>query len=350
MKYYFLLHLLIIVAIQVVAQNGPKALKFDEFSKIPSESSSPLTDRGNRFARQILKEPRSSRAVVIYYNQRKGPFPLNSGEDWATYTQGILTNGYEISQSRIILINGGYREYATLEYWISPIGTDLPKPSPTFDKNETVICPEIHVAGDGFRHDFKRPLKFSAAVKGLEPTSSLYYEWNVSSGTIVAGQGTSIIEIDLSGTQVKRVTASVQIKGLNPECKNYDFGSTDVGRIPYKFAEIQYNYSYLAALVDGMISELQNDPSLQGYIIMYGQRVGNSIELPSRIRALRNYMTFRRFDQSKISIINGGFREEVGVELYLLPPRVEPPIPRPTVDEKFVIFTDRSKKRKRIRR
>jgi hypothetical protein len=346
MKKSALLICFLLFTFQTFAQVAKQAMKFDEFSYYPAQKSSPLIERGNRFARQMLKEAKTDRAVIIYYNQRMGEYPLNKGKDWAEYTAGIMVNGYNISRQRIFLIDGGHHEYATLEYWVVPQNAELPKPAPTVTKNELVICPEIRAAGDGFRRDRNKPLNFSVAVKGGAPDARLQFDWNVSAGKIIEGQGTNLIKIDLSQTDARKIGASVQVKGLAPECGNYAFASTEVGMFPYKFAEIQYNYSYLAALLDAMYISLRNEPELKGYIIFYGQRVGNSNEVKRSINTTRNYLNFRRFDLSRVSVIHGGFREEGAVEIYLIPEGVEPPKPTLTIDERFVTFTDKIKKGK----
>lgn len=339
--------ILILLALMTASAFGQHSVKYDEFSRDPKALSSPLTDRGNRFARQLQKE-RTSKGVIIFYNERKGMFPLNTGEEWAGYTKGILVNGYQIPPERIVIIDGGYNELATLEYWLTPQNAALPTPSSVFSKADTVICPEIRVA-DGFRQDKKQPLVFSVSVKGADPNNALAYRWNISAGEIRKGQGSNAVSVDVSNTDATRITASVHIENLKPECSNYSSASTEVGRFPYLYSEIRYNYSYLAALLDGLYIELNNDSKLEGLVIFYGPRVGTRGEVAARMSAARKYLSFRRFDTSRISIIHGGFRESEAVELYLVPVGVELPRPSPTVDEKFVIFTDIPRKKVRNR-
>ena len=344
MKKIALLIFLTVLVVQTFAQDS---VKFDEFSSVPRSTSSPLIDRGNRLAKQLLKEPKSSKAVIIFYNERKGTYPLNTGKEWADYTKGILSNGYKISLDRILIIDGGYREFATLEYWISTHSSPLPRPTSTFALSDTVICPEINVAADGFKHDRRTPLIFSVSIKGSDPETKLGFRWKTSAGLITIGQGTNSAAVDLSNTEATRVTASVQIDGLNPECNNFAWKATEVGAFPFLYADIQYNYSYLAALIDALYIELNNDPKLRGLIIFYGPRIGTRREVTARITAAKQLLAFRRFDVSRVTIQTGGFREDQAVELYLVPNGIDFPKPTPTVDEKFVVFTDERKKKNR---
>jgi hypothetical protein len=78
--------------------------------------------------------------------------------------------------------------------------------------------------------------------------------------------------------------------------------------------------------------ELQNDPSAATYVIAYGgrtSRVGMADLLSARAR---DYLIANRgIDQSRIVVLNGGFREEDCVELWIVPRGATPPQPTPTV-------------------
>jgi hypothetical protein len=329
--------LMLILTTQILAQPKAIALKFDEFSSIPDKYPSPLIERGNRLAKQFLKSPKTSRAVIIYYNQRKDKFPLSRGKEWADYTVGIMVNGYDIPKERILLIDGGYRQYATLEYWIAPPGAELPKPSPTIDTDETVVCPEINAAGSGFQKDRTGTLRFSVAIRDEKPGAELGLEWNVSAGKIVKGQGTNQIEVDLSETEAATISAAVEVKGLHPECDNSDFTTTQVGFFPYKFDEFAHvPYSDLAARLHGFMGLVSDEPTARGHIIIYAGRDGSRKNVAWVTRNINQWIKFRHFDRSRMTIVDGGFREEMTVEFYLVPAGVADPKPAPTLDPAFV--------------
>ncbi len=140
-KTFFLFASLLIFNTAVFAQEKPQAMKFDEFVE-------GMIGRVNRFA-QYVKKDSQSEFCIIYYNPRKSKYGLE-GKKWAEYAQGILENGYDISRSRIVLVDGGVRENQSLELWIVPKGADSPKPNPHYNKSEAITCPEISVIGDNF--------------------------------------------------------------------------------------------------------------------------------------------------------------------------------------------------------
>lgn len=87
--------------------------------------------------------------------------------------------------------------------------------------------------------------------------------------------------------------------------------------------------------VDVLLAELSKQPQVQGYIINYN---GTNV-LPaqygvlSRERELMNHIRFRRFDPSRITFVNGGYRDEIITELWLVPPGAEAPKPSRTIAE-----------------
>ena len=85
----------------------------------------------------------------------------------------------------------------------------LPDPPP---------CPTISVSCPS-TVESKQPVTFEATVSG-GPDTTRTYEWSLSAGRIISGQGTTKISVDVSGVNDKSVTATVSLGGLNPSCPN----------------------------------------------------------------------------------------------------------------------------------
>lgn len=361
---------ILIFTFHLSGQDKLTALKFDEFSYSRTQWSYNngsyvydyrydvgiggynykkigFNERVMRFAQEILKQ-KDSTAYIIFYNQRKGKFPLDKGKTESQEVVRILTNQseygwkpnpkYPILPNRIVSIDGGFREVPTLEFWIVPQHTETPKPTPTFSSAETAVCPEIRVIGDSYQKDRKIPLGFSVEIKDQEPNTKISLEWNVSDGIIIGGQNTSKIEVDLSEVTQKFVSVSILVKGLHPECENRKFTSTQVGFFPYKFDEFaRITSGDLKARLDNFYNTLNAEMNLTGYIIIYQARVGDNKNSEAFRRNILNHMGFRRFDPLRIVLVDGGFREEMMCEFYLAPAGVDPPNPTPTLDSSFVI-------------
>lgn len=64
----------------------------------------------------------------------------------------------------------------------------------------------------------KKAITFTANVSGGEPTVKPTYNWTVSAGTIINGQGTESIEVDTTGLTEQVVTATLEVGGYPAEC------------------------------------------------------------------------------------------------------------------------------------
>lgn len=74
----------------------------------------------------------------------------------------------------------------------------------------SISCPEAVDEGE--------TLVASLNVSGGEPSFSPTYNWSVSDGRIVKGQGTYRIEVDTSGLAGRSLKVSVEVGGYPPEC------------------------------------------------------------------------------------------------------------------------------------
>jgi hypothetical protein len=98
--------------------------------------------------------------------------------------------------------------------------TALASKPPAKSKNIHSKCPIITVSCPVT----ERPHTFTAVLvdaesKGTIPGQNLEYHWTVSGGKIATGQGTFSITMDASSTDMRGITATVDVKGLAPECE-----------------------------------------------------------------------------------------------------------------------------------
>jgi hypothetical protein len=105
------------------------------------------------------------------------------------------------------------------------------------------------------------------------------------------------------------------------------------------------------ARLDNFVVELQNNPAARGYMICYGGRVGRAGEAERRCRRAMTYVVNRQrgIDAARIVTVDGGYREDLTVELWVLPSGATPPTASPTVDPSEVRFI-KSRPRGRARR
>ena len=178
------------------------------------------------------------------------------------------------------------------------------------------------------------------AYNGSAP---LNYTWTVSprNAKLLSGAGTPTITVDSTGLAGQRITATLVVDdgSGDPICRQSSQASTFVPPTPPRERPSRQfdvccscSFDDQKARLDNLAVDLQNDPSTTTYVIAYGgrsSRIGQADLLGSRAR---DYLvTQRGIDQARIVVLNGGFREEDCVELWIVPSGATPPQPTPTV-------------------
>ncbi|MGH9875606.1 MAG: hypothetical protein ACRD9S_24380 [Pyrinomonadaceae bacterium] len=170
----------------------------------------------------------------------------------------------------------------------------------------------------------------------------LNYTWSLSPGS--AKIQTSVgnrITVDSTGLGGQRITATVVVDDGSGEaaCRQTAQASTfvkphEVIVHPSRQFDVCCSCSRddLKARLDNLGVELQNDPTATTYVIAYGGRTSRIGQADVLGTFARNYLTTDRgIDQSRITVMNGGFREEDCVEMWIVPSGATPPQPTPTV-------------------
>jgi len=203
-------------------------------------------------------------------------------------------------------------------------GCEIPKPPcPTV----SVSCPDSV--------EFNQPITFTASVSGGPEGFTPTYNWSVSAGTISGGQGTSTITVDTAGLGGQPVTATVSLGGADPSCSTTNSCTTNVkpeAPKPRRFDEygnIRFNDE--KARLDNYAIQLQNEPGSTATIITYGTCAG---EGQARGERAKQYLVNTRgIEASRITVVDGGCRADLTVQLWVVPTGAE----QPTVDTSNVI-------------
>jgi hypothetical protein len=173
--------------------------------------------------------------------------------------------------------------------------------------------------------------------------SALRYTWKVtpSSAHIISGSGTPTLNVDSSGLGGQRITATLTVDdgSSNPACAQSAQAVSiiapikKVAIVAREFDEcVSCTFDDQKARLDNLAVELQNDPTTRAYIIAYGGRMSPVGQVEKLMSRARNYIvTQRGIDASRLVVVNGGFREEDNVELWVVPSGASAPQPTPTV-------------------
>jgi hypothetical protein len=178
-------------------------------------------------------------------------------------------------------------------------------------------CPNISVSCPA-NVPLSSPITFSASVSG---DANVTYNWTVSAGTITSGQGTSSITVDTAGLGGQSVTATVDVGGLDPSCSRTASCTTGVETPPPacrkfdEYADLKFNDE--KARLDNLAIQLQQEPGSQAYYVIFG-----SCDTEGAARSTRavDYLVNNRgIDRGRITVVDGGCRETLTVELWICP-------------------------------
>ena len=185
-------------------------------------------------------------------------------------------------------------------------------------------------------------ITFTADV-AYSGNSSLRYNWKVSpsSARIISGVGSPTLTVDSTGVGGKRIIATLTADdgSSDPTCAQSAQAVAVV--VPFEKVVIvarefdecnTCSYDDQKARLDNLAVELQNDPSTRAYVIAYGGRMSQLGQVERLMSRAREYLVSERaIDASRLTIVNGGFREEDSVELWVVPSGAAAPRATPTV-------------------
>jgi hypothetical protein len=114
---------------------------------------------------------------------------------------------------------------------------------------------------------------------------------------------------------------------------------------PRKFDEFgDINCEDEMARLDNFAIQLQNEPATRGIMIFYGGRrfrgrLPKQGEAAARAARIKPYLVERRgVSSERVIVIDGGYREEFQVDLWVIPAGVTPPEPNSTISARDIKF------------
>lgn len=187
---------------------------------------------------------------------------------------------------------------------------------------ETSSCPTISIEGGGIIHRIE-PMIFTANLVGID-LKKVSYRWTVSNGTIMSGQGTSIIQVDTTGLDNADITAAVEIKGLAEGCVNTISKTGSVRMIVHPRLIDEYGrLSFLKEKVnlDATAAELKKDKSTKAIFIIYFTDKDTQQELKKRTFNISKYLTeTHKIPKERFEIFLGGIiYNNYRTKIYLHP-------------------------------
>ena len=194
-----------------------------------------------------------------------------------------------------------------------------------------VTCPDMVYVND--------KLRISADVRGGDAKGTTTFNWSISAGSIESGQGTSTIEVSTKElSDGESVTATVEVGGYDRDCGYGQIAASCTTSVMKKAEARKLDeYGKLTPKeendrLDKFTIEINMDPTAQSYIIAYGGRTGRAGDAQKAADRAKAYLANKRgLDPGRIVTVDGGYREQPALELWLVPSRAPLPGPTPTV-------------------
>jgi len=326
----------------------PQARKFDEFTDGiggPEYGHGNWEDQQREVNRRLALYAKElartgARPYAITYSPRIVPWEIYD-RSIAEMRSGALWLTPHVDWRNINVVNGGFREIAATELWIVPPGAQPPCPTPTVKPADVSYCPFFRIVGAAYVPVPATPITLKAEVEVNRDKVKPGFDWTVSSGEIVSGQGTDSISVRLPPGSEGELVARATLKGFSLQCPTDSttaISRTAFGVRHHLFRESgNINMEQETAELDYLAITLQSDLSLQAHLVFYGGRSDTAGKALARAGRAKDYLTMRRgLDADRIMIVDGGYRHELSSEYWLSLRGTAGPPTRPTVDEAFV--------------
>ena len=242
---------------------GLKHFLLDSFGDIPSGDTKARLD----YLAHTLSQDPTLQVHFVTYGARAGP--RGQADRRAAWLKDYLVLTRGMDASRILTVNGGYRDELSGEVWLSPAGSGTPPSRPTVDESFVRPLPGRTRAGRRFSH--AQPSARGRPACDLPPSRRL----------------------DEYGA----------------------FGGADERARLDKFAAV--------------LKGEQED--VKGFIVAYSGRGARAGDALRRADAAKRHLTDAdNFINTRLNTIDCGRRESASVELWLTPVGAAPPVCAPT--------------------
>jgi PKD domain-containing protein len=192
-------------------------------------------------------------------------------------------------------------------------------PAPPVCPTVSISCPE-NVMAD-------RAVTFTSTITGSLGNIVPSYNWTVSAGTIIEGQGTPTIKVDTAGLAGQSIKAGLSLGGYNLDCSancSIEFPIPLTCRKFDEFAGLSRNDE--KARLDNYFIDLQNDPTSTANVIVHPGEGGKSGAVQMQTSHIVDYLiNSRGLDSRRIVTQVGTPRSAMTVELWSCPQGAAPP-------------------------
>ena len=185
-------------------------------------------------------------------------------------------------------------------------------------------CPVISVSGPAGIVMPNEPANYTVNLDAAGNGLKLEYVWSVSSGEIIAGQGTPNITVKQPDGSL---TVTVEIKGLPDNCPNSASESSIGDLVPQAEKLDEFSGAFSRTDKTGfnkIIEIVENDPNAQLYIINKYLKNTSRRKINNRIKEVTDYLRNAGIATDRIVIVETKFKTD-SIEFWFVPAGAAPP-------------------------
>lgn len=193
--------------------------------------------------------------------------------------------------------------------------------------NENSPCPTISVRGQAGIPEPNEPVTFVASIGEENKEFDLKYNWTVSSGEIIEGQGTLTVKI-LQKDLGESFTATLEVIGLPKRCRNTVSETTYINIVldPVQFDQFSISISRIdKARLENLGIEINKNPSAKAYIIEHFEKKVSREAIARKNKATVNYLKRIGIGTDRFALLNA-LTDTNLTQFFIVPAGATPPI------------------------
>lgn len=193
--------------------------------------------------------------------------------------------------------------------------------------NQSASCPVLSVSGPNGIPQAGETIPFTANIDRTG-FKNVIYNWTVSKGEIIEGQGTTSIRVKLPVKLDGVLTATVEVQGLPQNCPN-KFSETLSRDLPPKAEKIDEFSGSISKIekprTDAIVKAIQDDPNAQLYILVGYKEKTSPQTKNKREKEISNVLVKENGIQAdRITIIRVPADKDL-TKIWLVPAGATPP-------------------------
>ncbi len=190
-------------------------------------------------------------------------------------------------------------------------------------------CPGILVQSPSYEVATGDTVVFIAITKNAP--SNVTYNWTISAGTIISGQGTSVLKVETKDLDSIFVTATVELSGLPGKCVSRASSSVEI--IPSAQLVVSGTFTNGQELKNAVqrfiaasgIKDPENAGT--GFIFLYKNTTTTKSALEIFKAAIVSAFEYNKILSHQYKIVEGSNKKLSSYEMYLLQPGGKEPKP-----------------------